>query len=126
MTIEAMKYIDDILNDNEINYEFGQWSSSPIPSPYFIGEFIEQEALNEDGMQQTSFLLTGTSKNSWLELYEAKEKIEELFPSINNKVAKLENGSVLAIFFDNAMNIPTNTMELKRIQINLTVKEWKG
>lgn len=125
MTIDALKFINDALIGAGINYEFGEWSSSPIPSPYFIGEATEIEPMNEDGMQQTTLLLTGTSKNSWLELLESKEQIEELFPPVGGKVAMLTNGSALAIFFNSALNIPTDTMELKRIQINLTIKEWK-
>lgn len=124
MTIEALKFIGDTLERAGIPYELGQWSSSPIPSPYVIGEFTDIESLNEDGMQQTSFLLTATSKNSWLELMEVKDKIEELFPSVGGKVAMLDNGSSVAIFFDSSLNIPTDTMELKRMQINLTIKEW--
>ena len=125
MTIETLNLIDKVLADAGINYEFGQWSTSPIPSPYFIGEFTDFESVNEDGMQQTAFLLTGTSKNNWLELMQAKEKIEELFPSDGGMVVNISSGSSVAIFFDSALNIPTDTMELKRIQINLTVKEWK-
>ena len=125
MTIEALKFIDDTLNGAGIDYEFGQWSSSPIPSPYSIGEFVDSEVMNEDGMQETSFLVTVTSKNSWLELLEVKEKIEELIPAVGGNVAMLDN-SCVAIFFESALDIPTDTMELKRIQINLNIKEWKG
>lgn len=125
MTIEALEFIDKTLNDAGIPYEFGEWSSDEIPSPYFVGEFQNIEPLNEDGMQQTNFILTGHSKNSWLELIEKKELIEDLFPSVSGKIAQLDNGSTVAIFFDLAINIPTESMEFKRIQINLTIKEWK-
>lgn len=91
----------------------------------FVGEFTDVDSINEDGLQETVFLLTGTSYDSWLELIESKELIEDLFPSVGGKIAMLTNGSALAIFFDAANNIPTDTMELKRIQINLTIKEWK-
>lgn len=125
MTIEALAFINDTLNDAGIEYEFGQWSSNSIPSLYFVGEFTDIESLNEDGLQETSFLITGTTHGSWLELIEAKEKIEELFPSGSGKIVMLDNGSSLAIYFGTAIVVPTDTMELKRIQINLTIKEWK-
>lgn len=125
MTVESLNLIDNILSENGINYEFGQWSTSPVPSPYFIGEFSDLETSDEDGMQQSVFIMTGTSNNSWLELMEAKEKIEELFPSTVGMIVTIANGSAVAIFFDTSSDIPTDTMELKRIQINLTVKEWK-
>lgn len=97
MTIEALRFIGDTLENAGIHYEFGGWSTSPIPSPYFIGEFTGIENRNEDGMQQSTMMLTGTSKNSWLELLEVKDKVEKLFPAVG-KIAKLENGSCVAVF----------------------------
>lgn len=124
MTIEALKYIDDTLNNAGINYEFGMWTSDVI-YPYWVGEYTDTPTSNEDGMTETSFILSGTSRNSMLELEETKEKIEDLFPSVGGKIAKLDNGSRIAIFFDYAMYVPTDTADIKRLQINLIIKEWK-
>ena len=124
MTIEALKYIDDTLNNAGINYEFGMWTSDVI-YPYFVGEYTDTTTVNEDGMKETTFLLSGTSRNSMLELEEAKEKIEDLFPSVGGRIAKLDNGSRIVIFFNSAMYVPTDTADIKRLQINLTIKEWK-
>lgn len=124
MTIESIKFIGDELLNIGINYEFGQWSSSSIPSSYFVGECTEIESMNEDGLHEATFMLTGTSEGSWLDLEESKEKIEELFPSIIEKVYQLDNGSRLAVSFGNSFIVPTDTMNLKRIQINLNIKEW--
>lgn len=124
MTIEAIEYIGNALTSAGINYEFGQWSGAEIPSDYFVGEYTEIEPMNEDGLHEATFMLTGTSTFSWLSLQEAKEKIEDLFPSVCREVVKLSNGSRLAVWFATSFIVPTDTMEIKRIQINLSIKEW--
>ncbi len=125
MTVEAIAYINEVLIDAGINYEYGMWTQNPIPSPFFVGENIDIEPVNEDGMTQSTFILTGTGTGTWLELIDKKELIESLFPSVGGRVARLENGSSVAIFFGTAQTIPSDTIDIKRIQINLTVKEWK-
>ncbi len=120
MTIESLKFINEQLKS--INYKFGQWTSYPVPYPYWVGEYNEIDSVNEDGMQETTFILTGTTRGSYIELEQDKEKIEKLF---KDKTAILPNGNGIAVFYMNALNIPVDDMELKRMQINLQIKEWK-
>ena len=122
MSITALGYIADILSDGDINYEFGQWSSTPVPYPYWVGEYTESEAINEDGMQETTFILTGTTRVSWYELEQDKEKIEKLF---KNATAILPNNNGIAGWYSDALIVPVDDMELKRMQINLSINEWK-
>lgn len=119
MSIEALKYINDLLDKNGINYEFMQWNKD-IVYPYFTGEYQEIESLNEDGLQEATFILNGFSNESWLGLEQAKAKIENIF----NKTVILPNGNGMAVFYLNSLVIPTGDANLKRIQINLIVKEW--
>lgn len=121
MSIAALKYISDELEALNIDYEFGGWSSNPVPDPYFVGEYTEPESLTkeENGFQEITFLLTGTGTN-WLSLEQAKSTIE----SNISKTAILPNGNGIAVFYAGSMIIPTGDAELKRIQINLTIKEW--
>ena len=112
MSIESLQYISEKLNEAGINYEFMQWTNKVI-YPYFVGEYQEAESLTEDGLQEATFILNGFSKGSWLELEQAKEKIEKVF---NFNAVILPSGSLV---------IPTGDAELKRIQINLAIKEWK-
>lgn len=121
MSIEALSYITDKLNEININYEFMQWSKK-VTYPYFVGEYQEAESLNEDGLQESTFILTGFSKESWLGLEQEKEKIEKKF---NFNAAILPSGNGIAVFYLNSLVVPTGDAELKRIQINLMVKEWK-
>ncbi len=121
MTIESLKFINKKLEENNINYEFMQWNKD-IVYPYFVGEYQEAESLNEDGLQESTFILTGFSKGSWLNLEQAKEKIEKIFNSVT---VILPSGNAMAVFYSGSLVVPTGDAELKRIQINLAIKEWK-
>lgn len=107
-----------------LNYEYQEWTSDPV-YPYFTGEYQEFESLNEDGMQETSFILTGFTRGSYSDLETAREKIEKKFNPISGYKVSTDD-SVVAIFYALALsNVPTGDAELKKIQINLTIKEWK-
>ena len=121
MTQETLKFISDTLTNAGINYEFGQWSGE-IVYPYFVGEYTESEPITEDGLLQLTFILNGFSRSTWLALEQAKETIEKLF---SNSVQVLASGNGVCIFYAGAFTVPENDPELKRIQINLTIKEWK-
>ena len=120
MTIEALKFIADALKSVGINYEFGEWSQEVI-YPYFVGEYTEREPMTEDGLHDADFMLTGFHRGQWLELEEAKQKVERLFA---NSAHILPNGSGLAVYYSGAFITPQNDPALKRIQINLRIKEW--
>lgn len=121
MSIAALKFISDTLDSLNINYQFGEWSTNPVPDPYFVGEYTESESLTreEDGLQEITFMLTGTGTN-WLTLEQAKALIENNI----SKTAILPNGNGIAVFYAGSLIVPTGDTELKRIQINLNIKEW--
>lgn len=121
MSISALDYIRDFMKSKGIPYKFMEWKGEP-PEMYFIGEYqeIESETKEEDGYQETQFILTGTTRGSWLSLEEAKETIEKGITT-----TAILDDSGIAVFYGNALVIPTGDAELKRIQINLTIKEWR-
>lgn len=119
MTIQALGFITKLLKDNGINYEYGEWTSK-VAYPYFVGEYTENEALTENGMLETNFVLNGFTRGSWLDLEQAKQTIKDLA----NYQCLLENGNGFSIKYGNSLIIPTGDIELKRIQINLRIKEW--
>lgn len=119
MKIESLKVITKLLKDNGINYEFGEWTSKVV-YPYFVGEYQENEALNENGMLETNFILNGFTRGKWLELEQAKQKIKDLA----NYQGLVDNNVAISIKYGNSLIIPTGDIELKRIQINLRIKEW--
>ena len=122
MSISALKFISEKLERLKIPYAFEEWTANEVPDPYFVGEYNEVESTEreENGYQETTFILTGTGRK-WLGLEQAKEIIE------NNitETAILPNGNGIAVFYSNSFPVPTGDAELKRIQINLTIKECR-
>lgn len=121
MTQEVLTYIYERLTEAGINYEFGEWNS-PIVYPYFTGEYQEMPPVTEDGLQEAEFVLNGFSRGSWYALEQAKAIIEKIFSYC---AAILPNGSGVNISYSGSLVIPPEDAELKRIQINLTIKEWR-
>lgn len=121
MTKELLNFISLELDSAGVNYEFGEWTSE-IVYPYFVGEYQEIAPTTEDGLQESTFILVGFTRGSWLDLENARERIERKF---SNKTVILENNSGVAIFYAGSMIVPTGDAELKRIEIRFDIKEWK-
>ena len=106
-----------------VPYCFEEWTRE-ISYPYFVGEYTESEPLYEDGESESTFILTGTTKGSWLELEQLKEKIHSLFTDVG--LTEILNDNIaIAVMYAGSMPVPTGTDQLKRIQINLKIKEWR-
>lgn len=124
MMKETLKIISDAMESLGIEYDFGTYTKNPVVYPYFVGEYNETEPFTEDGLQESIFLLNGFTRGAWLDLENAKEKIEGYFNKVGGNTVITENGSGVAIFYAVAQIVPTGDAELKRIQINLSIKEW--
>ena len=127
MSKEVLQIIRKAMNSLGLQYGFGEYGGNvegQIVYPYFVGEYMETESTTEDGLQETTFILTGFSRESWETLEEAKEKIEKYF-SLSGRVGITSSGSAVAIFYAHSLIVPTGDAELKSIQINLSIKEWK-
>lgn len=128
MSIEALSIINDAMEEMGLNYAFMEYRAKddePLPEMYFVGEYQELEPDSEDGEESAIFILTGFSRGKWIQLEEAKEKIKKYFPQSTEKMAITESGSTIAVFYTNSLPIPVEDDVLKKIQINLIVKEWK-
>lgn len=125
MSKAALKIISDAMRSLGLNYDFPEWNGHPV-YPYFVGEYSETPSVNEDGMQETSFLLTGFArgKEAWFELEDAKEKIAAYFGKVGGHTVIADNGSAVAVFYSQGLVVPTGNAELKRIEVNLIIKEW--
>ena len=125
MSVNVLSAVSQGMNEAGLNYEFGEWKSDVV-YPYWVGEYQEIDPLNEDGMHETSFILTGFTRGSRLELEREKEKIQKIFPQCGGYKAIADDGSAVAIFYSGCLaNVPTGDAELKKIEVNLTIKEWK-
>ena len=111
------------MNKLQIPYEFMRWTGE-VSYPYFVGEYTQSPTLNEDGYREYSILLDGFTRGSWMDLEDCKNKIENHFPSVGGLSRTTENGTVV-FYFDRAIPVDTGQAELKRIQIDISVKEWR-
>ena len=123
---EVLEFMNKALDDAGIPYEFMEWTQS-VTYPYFVGEYSEFEPENESGEEDKTFILTGfyRGNNARYELEKMRAKVEATFPAIGGKMATLNSGSVVAVFYGNSSYIPTGEEELYKIQINLSIKLWK-
>ena len=125
MSKEVRKIINNAMTSLGLEYGFMRYDKNPVVYPYFVGEITETESVTEDGLQESTFLLTGFSREKWLELEEAREKIENYFNRVSGLTVITDSGSGVAIFYAHSFVVPTGDAELKKVQINLSIKEWK-
>ena len=123
---EVLNFMNSELGTMGIPYEFLEWTQ-PVSYPYFIGEYNEFEPILENNDEEKTFILTGFNrgKDARMQLERMKGLIEKEFDPVNGKIATLNSGSVVAIFYSNSFYVPTGEEELYKIQINLSVKLWK-
>lgn len=121
----AIGIANNELKKIDVPYEFMRWTSTNIPNRYWIGEYSETPTETEDGYEEGTLILTGTTKDLWSVLMQDREKIKDHFPKIGGLRIVTETG-VVVIFYDDSTPVPTGDANLKRIQINLQIKAWKG
>ena len=120
----ALGIVNTELRKNGVPYEFMMWTST-VGDRYWVGEYTEITTNSEDGYEEGTLLLTGTTKDRWSVLMKDRAKIKNHFPQIEGLRQTTDNGAV-AIFYGNSFPVPTGDANLKRIQVNLTIKAWKG
>lgn len=125
MTSHGLKTIKNAMAALNLEYGFVTYGKSPISYPYFVGEYTEVESVNEDGLQETMFMLTGFARGSdgWTKLEQAKAAIAKYFTR-EGKAFPADDGSISVIAYGYSVPVPKDDAELKSMQINLTVKEW--
>lgn len=127
MTTKSLSILSEAMKSLGLEYGFGIYRGNrngEIVYPYFVSEYTESPITDESGLQEATIMLTGFHRGLWEELEAAKEKIENYFDKVSGKTVMAEDGSAVAIFYENALIIPKEDAELKSIQINLSVKEW--
>lgn len=121
MTEKVLAYINRKLTA-VTNYEYMEWTGKLV-DPYFVGEYSESSPVNEDGVHEATFTLNGFTRGTWLGLENEKRKIEEIF---YHNTSILDDGSAVDVSYSGSFVVPTGDAELKRIQINLSIKEWRA
>lgn len=125
MTVAGLAFLKGELLSLGIPYEFMEWTSHPVPKTYWVGEYSEVAPVDEDGLFESTFLLTGTTKGKYLDLEIVKEQIRNHFPEYG-LTEILPNGWGIAVMFETSFPVPAVEEGVHRMQITLRVKEWKG
>ncbi len=128
MSGDTLQLISEAMREMGLRYGFMEYvaqAGDALPATYFVGEYQEIEMGDESGEEDTIFILTGFSRENMIRLEQAKEKIKKCFPRNNGRVEKMASGTVAAVFYENSFPVPMENEELKKMQINLQVKEWK-
>lgn len=121
--MNKLGFINEQFENLAIPFEFLEWTSA-VNYPYYVGEITEEPLTTEDGFEQSTLLVTGFHRGNAATLESDKEKIKKHFHPINGLHGQTDNGRIV-VFFDGAFYIPTGEAGLKKIQINLLIKEWK-
>lgn len=122
---EIMGIIADAMESIGLRYDYEEWAGD-VEYPYFVGHMTETEPTTEDGEQDATFLVTGWSNSSFLELRKAASAIREAFPTIEGKRGTTASGNGYTVWYASSDTVPTDKPELKSIQINLNVKIWRA
>ena len=122
--MDKLKFINEQMDMISVPYEFMEWTS-PVSYPYGVGEITEDPFTTEDGAEQSTLLLTLFHRGEMIDLLEIKEKIKKHFDPIYGLRGETEGGAIAA-FFDGFFTIPSGEADLRKIQINIKIKEWKG
>lgn len=121
---EVLAVVNDQLEQIGINYEFGRMSKSPPDYPYWVGDYTEPEGMTEDGKETPTVILTGFSRGKHIELENQKSIIKDHFRHGVSVIT--ETGAAVVIFYGGSVPIPLEDDDLKKVQVNLSIKTWKG
>ena len=122
MTEAGLKFVSDLMDRLSIPYAFMEWKSKLPDDRYFVGEPLEvaMTTMEEDGREDTTFVLRGFTRQEWALLFRDAETIKNNLP----QTAILPDGTGIAVFYAGSQPVPTGVAELKSIKTNLDIKEW--
>lgn len=126
MTTEALNHIRNFMKQLGIPYCLNKWTKNEIPDRYWVGEYQEVDSDNMEttGYQESSFYLSGFSRGPGAGLILENDK-ETLKKACMNYRRILASGAAIAISYDTGKMVSTNTADISRLDITLTIKEWR-
>ena len=122
--MDKKEFISNQMDFLSVPYETEEWTDK-ITYPYCVGDFSEEEPMTEDGAEQSTCMVTMFQRGSYVEMEIIKEKIKKHFNKTYGLRAQTNSGTI-AVFYAGAFYIPSGEKDLKKMQINLRIQEWKG
>lgn len=121
---KVLRFVAEAMEEAGVPYEFARWNSE-VEYPYWVGDYIEVPNPNEDGMREVDFMLTGTTRGPWMGLEAHRAAIEAAFHPVSGRGWGFTDGTVVQGFYEASDVLPQDDMDLKRMQVDITIKEWR-
>lgn len=128
---QVLELIASEMKKAGIDYHFLKNKKKKITYPYFVGELLPVNPVTEDGKKEFTLVLDGFNRKSektegtLFELMEESEKIEEHFPPVEGLTALVQNQAI-AVYFLSCKPAKSGDEQLEKVQVNLSIKTWKG
>ena len=113
--ITVLEILKNEFKELGLPYTYDEWDKE-TSLPQFIGEIYELPTVDEDGMNEYTFILTGYA-TSYSELFAFSEQLKRKY-----KTSAIVGGVVIK--YDSTTTIDNGTEDLKQIQITLKIKQW--
>lgn len=121
--MDKLGFINEQMDILAVPYELEEWTGDVV-YPYSVGEVTESPTTTEDGYEESTLVLTLFHRGKYMILENIKESIKKHFDPNYGLRSSIDSGTI-AVFYDGAFPVPTGEAELKRMQVNLLIKEWK-
>ena len=119
---ELLNTISEIMKLLEINYDYLELKSK-LKYPYVIGEYFENEYIEESHCSKGEFLLTIWDKNlSSMKIIEFNQKIKKKFADL--KIIK--NNIAINLSYSNSLPVLQDIDNIKKQEIRIDVQYFEG
>ncbi len=119
---DLLNTISEVMELLEINYDYLELKSK-LKYPYVIGEYFENDYIEETHCSRGELLLTVWDKNlSSMKIIEVNQKIKKKFADL--KVIK--NNIAISLSYSNSLPVLQDIDNLKKQEIRIDVQYFEG
>ena len=120
---DLLKVFAEAMNELNINYDFMEWKTTPVPYPYFVGQYFIDNYVAESGLTEGQILLVGWDRNnSFKNLVDIDNKVKKHF----REFRKMVNNTSMNINYFQSNSEYAESNDLRKIEIRLDFSLWEG
>lgn len=117
-----LSIVAEIMKELNLNYDYLELKSK-LNYPYIVGEYYENEYIEESHCSKGEFLLTIWDKNlSSMNVIEINQKIKKKFADL--KIIK--NGTAISLSYSNSLPVLQDIDNLKKQEIRIDIQYFEG
>ncbi len=118
-----LKVFAEAMKELEINYDFMEWKTTPVPYPYFVGQYFVDNFVAENNQTEGQLLLVGWDRNeSFINLIDIEIELKRYFSDYRYS----ENGTSVSINYVGSNSEHYDGDELKKIEMRFDFYLWEG